>query len=126
MSVSENSVPVGYGTIGGLLATVGSIAGGLILLLVGKTPAEKDAGVKLLSQAAPVAAVGTIISRGIQAKPGVVKAVEDALPAPLRELADEGLRLVASSPDGVDGPHVADSGAVPLPAPAPAPAPPAA
>lgn len=108
MSASENSVPVGYGSIAGALLTLAEIIGGIVLLTVGKSPAEKEAGQLLLGIATPVTASTTIGGRMLQAAPAV-KALEPGLPPALRALADEGLRLVEANPPTPDGPFVARS-----------------
>lgn len=108
MSLSSNSVPVGYGTVAGVALTVAEIVGGLVLLLAGKTAAEKEAGQMLLSIATPITAGASIHGRMMQAVP-VAQKLEPELPAPLRALADEGLRVVQANPPIPDGPGVARS-----------------
>jgi len=108
-------IPVGLGTITGVALTVLAVVGGVVLLLAGKTPAEKEAGQQLLAVAAPVVGAVTVGGRLAQgaAQQGAGATVSD-VPTPLSVLAAEAAANVAkvqASPDGTQSGALPFSGA---------------
>lgn len=121
-------VPVGPSSLIGWLASAGAL---LVCIVQSINEAQPllTHGNKTSGLIAAAILIFTHAGRQYQAAnlPGAQEVGEavDELPPALADLAQSGLQLVASNPDGVDGPHVADSGAPAAAAPAPA-TPPAA
>lgn len=75
-------VPVGPTTIGGTILALAQIAGGVVLIVVGKTPADKEAG-RLLLGTGGLTQLGIVGGRMAQAvKTPKVDAVPDVKDGP--------------------------------------------
>lgn len=101
MNLSQK-IPIGYGTVAGTLLTLAQLAGGIVLLLAGKTVQEKDAGRELLTTGSPLTGLATIAGRMIQGAAQVhgeaqLPTDEDELAAPPPEIPPAALQSVPAA-----------------------------
>lgn len=82
----SSKIPVGPGTIAGVVVTALQIAGGVVLLLLGKSAEEKQTGKELLTTGVPATSIATIGGRMLQAGAALLRS-ETPLPSDAEEEA---------------------------------------